>query len=294
MGLLRSAGLKEKKCSNAIIITFRGVIVGVTITAIDYYLYAKSKGIDVHLVLVDSSNSNRSVLIDFILDRYLVDESVLSGIKTMPHNALMFGNYKTALIHYCNYESLKQYLITCEKVVCLGSYGSQGVSVSMPDNFLFLPEPEYTKKMLLQAIRSRETFENTYFLHIGSKLREGRADAPYIIEKLSNLRVGRVICYINPYDTWNRDILDKYMEVWTTPIPGLFCRFGTYIYIHTGFFDYSPRMFIESSYLGKNILYINEFGVDDGCEQRYLDHLDSNYDRYMFTEEDLVMRYLYA
>lgn len=72
-------------------------------------------------------------------------------------------------------------------------------------------------------------------------------------------------------------------------LPNLFEMFDTYIDCMLNNFDYSPRMILESYYLGKKVYYINN-NKNDNAFKRYNDILNNDINKYFLNDDDLLIQ----
>jgi hypothetical protein len=79
------------------------------------------------------------------------------------------------------------------------------------------------------------------------------------------------------------------IEHYVGHVPDLFSKFDTYFYILIRGYDYSPRMILESAYMGKKIIHINRTDNTSGYS-RYLDAINGEWKKYDLKEDDKLIR----
>jgi hypothetical protein len=71
----------------------------------------------------------------------------------------------------------------------------------------------------------------------------------------------------------------------------LFEQFDTYVYYHANkWFDPHPRLFVECTFYGKEIIYFNYPGIRDGSYHRYLDVIKNGIQYRNLDKDDEIVR----
>lgn len=74
-------------------------------------------------------------------------------------------------------------------------------------------------------------------------------------------------------------------------LDNLFENFDTYVYYHANkWFDPHPRLFIECSFYGKEIYYVNDYGIKDGSYHRYNDVMENGIHYRDLSKDDEIVR----
>jgi len=74
-------------------------------------------------------------------------------------------------------------------------------------------------------------------------------------------------------------------------LENLFENFDIYVYYHANmWFDPHPRLFIECTFYGKEIHYINDYGIKDGSYYRYKDIIESGIENRDLSKNDEIVR----
>ncbi len=74
-------------------------------------------------------------------------------------------------------------------------------------------------------------------------------------------------------------------------LDNLFENFDTYVYYHANkWFDPHPRLFIECTFYGKEIYYLNDFDIRDGSYYRYNDVIKNGIQYRDLDENDEIVR----
>lgn len=76
-------------------------------------------------------------------------------------------------------------------------------------------------------------------------------------------------------------------------LDNMYEKFDTYLYYHANkWFDPHPRLFVESTFYNKEILYYNIFDIKDGSYYRYHDVMENGIEDRTLTKDDEIVRIL--
>lgn len=77
-------------------------------------------------------------------------------------------------------------------------------------------------------------------------------------------------------------------------LENLFENFDTYVYYHANrWFDPHPRLFVECTFYGKEVYYVNDYGIKDGSYYRYKDICENGVkDRDLSKDDEIVRQFI--
>lgn len=233
---------------------------GALLDCLEYYLYARSIGKDITLVLIENSCFNvRKVIKDIVSDRYLAPNNWEQGIE--------YWNTKTKLLTTKYNNILVFDYTTLEHVPIM-----RGEHI----HIFYDHEPEKLKLYKLLGAHDHVTIYNEMPFGIGQ---------PYTMKFAFSLyrKIG--------YGTG--DFIDKKAGRRVKEHQKrLFDGFGTYRYIHDGTFDRRPRMLIEAYFYDKEVYYSNPQGIEDGSWVRWIDLKRNGIKHRWLNKNDEVMKIL--
>lgn len=234
---------------------------GSLLDSLEYYLYARSIGKDISLVLLENSCFNvRKTIKEIVSDRYLAPKNWEQGIE--------YWNSKTTLLT-TKYENILVFdYTTLEHVPIM-----RGEKI----HIFYDHEPSKLKLYKLLGAHDHVTIYNEMPFGVGKPYTMKFAFSLY--KKLSGYCTG--------------DFVDrKAGRSIKNHQPLLFNGFQTYRYEHDGTFDRRPRMLIEAFYYEKEIFYSNPNKVEDGSWIRWLDLKRNGVKHRWLTKNDEIMRIL--
>lgn len=249
---------------------------GTTIDSIEYWLYISENIIPIYyvsnidVIFIERIIRSRYSEVSFDYKRYLVP---ING--SLPTKGVMFGS---------TYEKLKGRNIGFS-YRCVHS---QSTHNKYTDNSVFFGR--YDKKMYLTKLKGRGGRECKYIHKSSFELDENSPTVKYLDDE-----EGDIMLYVSP--KYAGFVSDRYR---THPnirvisggvIENFFFQFNELVYIFEGS-DYSPRLFIESAFLGKKLTCLGGLPLDDGSFDRYNDALDHNFSKYLLSEDDAVVEWL--
>jgi hypothetical protein len=233
---------------------------GALLDCLEYYLFARSIGKDISLVLLEHSCFDiRKAITDIVSDRYLAPDDWEQGIQ--------YWDSKTRLVT-SKYENIVVFDYTTVEHVPI----MRGEHI----HILYDHEPSMKKLYNILGAHDHITIYNEmpfgtgeqYFMKFAFPLyRKVGYNTGTFIDK----KGGRQI---------------------KTHQKGLFDSFHTYHYVHDGTFDRRPRMMLEAYFYQKEVLYHNPDETRDGSWYRWHDLRRNGIKHRWLTKNDEIMRKL--
>ena len=269
---------------------------GALVTCLDYYVFCKDNFIPCDLVLIGPPETKKYVK-DMLWDRYNYKAKDL--ILLPDATWLLMYVFDVVMLHFDTYKDTHRF-IRADRIECLGSYGSRNATLYKLDmkginystEYPEFSDLVYTKKIYFERLAMTEPPKERVYLNVGPKyILKGNDEMSleYLLDKLSEIKK-ELIIYVDRWDRETTKVLSKYYEVFSQHRDNFLTEFDTLLYIHLNCFDYSPRLILESSYLGKEILYINDYDVKDGCAERIEAHRNRDYSKFNLTTDDYIIR----
>ena len=251
----------------------RWIINGSFIDAIEYFLAIFENNKNTDLIFVGKIGSDRNDIINLIRDRYNLEGLTdwEDRVFFKKHYDLMKMKFKRVLI--VDYTTIKMtkglirseeiHVIVeryTEKKEYMFSKNTSNVTYwgEMPFEYR---EKEYRMKFLFDRIKKPEKVEDRVFLTFGPII-----DSTGYPEKIKSEK------YLKDLGI-NKEVFLKR----TSSTEKFFEKFSTLVYIKTesSNWDTHPRIFVECSFFGKEIIYLNDLGIKDGSYYRYHDVLEN-------------------
>jgi hypothetical protein len=259
---------------------------GSHINALEYFLTIFEHNPEIFLVLVNCSEPTKQKLIDIANNRYHLDDLVgwedqmvclESTIKLIRQ-----GFTKVLVLDFYTIPNVKTLLHSKELIEiaeftspehapkniefqAFDQYNSKKLTIygEMPWQ---QKDIEYRMKMMFTRFRVPERVTPGYYINS-----PGNPDKSYI--KKLNLS--------------DKPIFHKKRKHLTN----MFEHFDEYIYYHgNSWFDPHPRLFVECTFYGKKIQYINEHGVKDGSYYRWKDINTNGVSGRILSKNDEIVR----
>jgi hypothetical protein len=233
---------------------------GALLDSLEYYLFARSIGKDITLVLLENPSFNvKQAISDIVPDRYLVPEQWVQDIQ--------YWNSKTQLLTTKFKNILVFDFTTLEHVPIM-----RGEKI----HIFYDHEPEKAKLYNILGAHDHVTIYNEMPFGVGK---------PYTMKFAFSLYRKIGYCTGEFVDTKEGRMLKCHQK-------RLFDSFHTYRYIHDGTFDRRPRMLLEAYFYQKEVYYFNPQKVEDGSWYRWHDLKTNGIKHRWLTRNDEVMRQL--
>ena len=240
---------------------------GSHINALEYFLTIYEHNPDIRLVLVNATEKSKKELIKIANNRYHLDD--LNGWEdnidclTNRIKLIRQGFTKVLVLDFYTIPNTKDLLSTHELIEIAEftspEHSPQNIEFDRYDEFnarkhiIYGEMPwqdkdvEYRMKMMFTRYRVPTEVTPGYYINS-----PGKPDKPYI----------------SKLDLKDKPVFHKKRR----HLNNMFEHFDEYIYYHgNSWFDPHPRLFVECTFYGKKIQYINEHGIKDGSYYRYKD-----------------------
>lgn len=255
----------------------------------EYYIYLLQRGVDVRMVFTPGYDVNH--IIEVMEDRYDLDGIDYRGNITSDGVTTAPNVITTTKVIYDLAGGVK-----AERLFVVGSWVSYGFgnevagylkgrNVTLYNECPECGEVNYTRPIYFDLLKKPVVSDDAVYLHISSNSR--------------GVTAGEYINYIKPHIGDRKTITscteEQYKKMFfiqnkhISHIKGLFSKFDTYLYILLKTKDYSPRMIMESKYLGKDIIYINTVRNTTSVN-RYNDCMSNNLEKYHMRDSDPLLR----
>lgn len=260
----------------------------------EYFIFLLERGIDVRLVFTPGYDITE--ILSVMEDRYNLDgidyksRIYTDGITDAPN---LITNTKVLLD--LNGE------IKAEKIHLVNTWASYFFRDSIDEykkrnskniiEYNECPEVDivnYIRPIYFKLLKKPKKVEEAIYLHLsGVRHISLREFIKYAFPIIGKQKV--IVSYPESQEKEFDFLCLSNIESYIGHVPNLFEKFDTYFYILLRGRDYSPRMLIESAYMGKRIIYINKMD-NESSKRRYRDCLNYNFDKYNMTENDKLLR----
>jgi len=263
---------------------------GSLVDTLDYFITIYEHNPDIKLVLLESSESHKNKLRNFVLNRYNLDAGFIHlmfdniivcsrlDLRMAKINKLLLMDLGTIrdIYNYCP--------IVCEDIHIIVEDGSEGIFKKakyyseIPEIFDVYGSTRYIIKMRLDLIKKPTIIKSgTYVNHRNNPL--------YIDFNPNYVREHMIV----------KAEMDMVYDNWffkkDTPVDNLFEEFDTFVYYKScDWFDTHPRLFTECFYFNKKIIYINKGNVKDGSWYRYYDLINNGINHRFLTKDDEIVK----
>lgn len=272
---------------------------GALIDALEYYLFLKKHKCDVRLVVFsNSSGCSPDLIFELVEDRYHVDFDYRSGIEilTRKSEVIKHSGKTMMIVDWGTFQSFPIIPTLWENIVIWFDYKDKEMfekyrRVDRFDNVTIYKEmpyeygKDYKFKFAFDLYRPRKCSRNIGYLNCFSK---GKSENISLIQEKYNF--DHLVITANGPEFKKLDnvvVFDKHPK-------DFFSLFNTYIYIHDGvYWDPRPRLFHESAFYEKKVIYINEHKIKDGGYYRYHDSLVSPIkERSLSLNDEVIQKFV--
>ena len=259
----------------------------------EYFIYLFMNYVDVNLVFTPTCNVEE--ILNIMEDRYdlnrityrdhIRNDGVIRGDRVITNTKVLCdiqGQLEAEEIHlvdtwasYYNREEINHYI--------------RNKNVIRYNECQLIGEVNYKRPIWFDLLRKPQDEDDAVYLHLaGVRCIELLDYLKYVKPLLKDRKV--VLSYPESQ-------VDQFYYLKDNPdithyvghMPRLFEKFDTYFYILIRGYDYSPRMILESAYMGKKIIHLNRTNNTSGY-QRYLDAINGDYMKYDLTDNDKLIR----
>lgn len=247
-------------------------ISGVVINCLEYFFTIYEQNPEIKLVILNGKSNIQDELVDLAKNRYYLSdlEGWENNLYTLKYSKIIRYEFNKVLV--VDYETVHK---TCNIL-----RAKEIIQIQEDDDYKF---PHKNVK-----IYGEMPF---HYKDVQYKMK-------MMFSRYRNLTKKQDGIYIN--SPRNRDYsFLKYLELPDKPLiykershlKNMFEHFDTYLYWHANtWFDPHPRLFHESYYYGKKLMYYNHPKVKDGGWYRYHDVLENGLAGRILTRNDEIVR----
>jgi hypothetical protein len=144
----------------------------------------------------------------------------------------------------------------------------------------------------------KDLYNVTYYGEMPFHYRDEEYRMKFLLDRYKKLKTVDEAIFINSPHNEDLSFVDE-LSLPDKPIiyktrnhkDNLFEKFDTYVYYHANkWFDPHPRLFIESAFYDKEILYFNPQNIMDGSFYRYKDLMERGIEGRTLTKDDEIVR----
>lgn len=265
---------------------------GYIIDSYEYYVAMKELGCNVKMGLLNSTSKQIIELVNMIGDRYSLPNDYIDDIYPISQLDLITADFKNVLLPSANPDTLIRIkpFLSGKRIYTILGQEKQFSDINIFNEFPFHGDINYKMKFLLHRFKLIENSENFAYTNFINKLKFTENELHKAIDLLKpNQRL-----LVSVKNLQQIPFLRNYKN-YVEPIIGhphnFFSLFNTYIYIHNGYyFDPSPRLFVESKFYNKDIIYVNDYDIKDGSYYRYHDVMNNGIEHRYFTNDDPIIK----
>jgi len=259
---------------------------GSHINALEYYLTIFEYNPEIRLVLINGSEKSKNELIKIAKNRYYLNDLIgwENNIDCLSNKVKLIrqGFKKVLVLDFYTIPNIKTLLHSHELIEIAEftdpKHAPKNIEFDRFDKYnarkhtIYGEMPwqekdvEYRMKMLFTRYKIPREVTPGYYINS-----PGNPDKSYL--KKLNLE--------------NKPIFHKKRQ----HLNNMFEHFDEYIYYHgNSWFDPHPRLFVECTFYGKKIQYINNYGVKDGSYYRYNDVCTNGIAGRILSKNDEIIR----
>lgn len=266
-------------------VTKNSRLTGSTINAIEYFLSGYEYNKELKLILVDAKKSFKRKTCYIIKDRY-----ELNNIEGFYNNIVCMKSFKLP--------SLK-----LNKILVLDYFTISKLRCIINVNEILVISEKYTKNP--KFFFDKKLYNVKYYGEMPFHYKDYDYRMKCLFSRYKKLKNVKVGTYINsPKNEHGIDIRNHLLLNEKLPKPflkksitnhkeNLFEQFNTYLYFHGNkWFDPHPRLFLECTFYGKKIFYVNNYGVKDGSWYRNKDIKINGVKNRTLNKDDEIIRQL--
>jgi len=271
---------------------------------LEYFLYLYLKNIDINFYIICNKNLKNETEkkfkeyfsirynVNFPKNVHYITEFEMLFLKNKIENSTIIVDTETFRNKYflslVNKNNKIHMIYTVNHLDTITNYKKELSSLNI---YHYDENNNYNKKIFFNILKKPNIVENNNFI----SLKEIRSVSKnqfnsYILPLLKKLKNENTII-LTDISSSLAIFLKTFsnIELKHEALPNLFEMFDTYIDCMLNNFDYSPRMILESYYLGKKVYYINN-NKNDNAFKRYNDILNNDINKYFLNDSDLLIQ----
>jgi len=252
-------------------------LTGSVINLFEYFLKIYELNKEAEIIFINGNVIDIKNLLKIVYDRYNIDD-----LKGFENNIRIVSRYKMMA------EKLENVLIL--------DYGtiSKTKGFISPKNLIVISE-KYTSDP--NFFFSKELYNVTYYGEMPFHYRDKEYRMKFLFDRYKKLKNVDEAIFLNSPHNHDFSFVED-LELPDKPIiyktrshrDNLFEKFDTFVYYHADkWFDPHPRLFVESKFYDKDIIYFNHPNIIDGSYYRYNDVLENGIDNRNMTKNDEVI-----
>jgi hypothetical protein len=256
---------------------FNTKLTGSVINAFEYFFAILEHNPDVKLVLLDAKESDVESFLTVMNDRYDLRGLNYDGnIITMPLRMLIRRKFGKALVlDYSTINKTRGILVAKDLIVISEKntddreymYDKNLYNVTYYGEMPFhYKDIDYRMKMLFSRFKPI-----------------GIANEAIYVNSPMNKRTN----FVSRLNLPDKPIIFKLRQHQTN----LFEQFDTFVYYHANkWFDPHPKLFVESAFYDKEIMYFNKYDIKDGSYYRFIDVMSRGIENRTLSKDDEIVR----
>jgi len=255
----------------------------------EYFIFLLKRGVDVRLVYTPGYDIE--YIISVMEDRYdlkglsyrnrIFNDGITRTSNVITNTKVLYdvkGEIKADKIHLVNTWASYYYKDD------IGKY-KQDKNIIEYNECPLIGDVNYLRPIYFDLLKKPNISEDRVYLHLsGVRKINFREYVKYVLPIIKGRKV--LVSYPESQKDEFFYLKTSNVESYISHVPNLFEKFNTYFYILLHGKDYSPRMLIESTYLGKEIIYINR---TQNLSNRYKDCLCKEIEKYRMSENDKLL-----
>ncbi len=263
---------------NAVIFyVFNTKLTGSVINAFEYFFSILEYNPNMKLLLLDANETDVEYFLDVVNDRYdLRGLDYVRNIITMPLRMLIRRKFGKALVVDYSTINKTRGLLVAKDLIVISEKNTN--------------DPEY--------MYNKNLYNVTYYGEMPFHYKDKDYRMKLLLSRFKPINIPNEAIYVN-------SPLNKRTEfVSRLPLPdkpiifklrahltNLFEQFDTYVYYHANkWFDPHPRLFIESCFYEKDIMYFNKYDIKDGSYYRFVDVMVRGIENRTLSKDDEIVR----
>jgi hypothetical protein len=256
---------------------FNTKLTGSVINAFEYFFSILEHNSGVKLILLDASKSDVEYFLEVVNDRYdLRGLNYDKNIIRLPLRMLLRRKFGKALVlDYSTINKTRGLLVAKDLVV---------ISEKKTD------DPEY--------MYNKNFYNVTYYGEMPFHYKDKDYRMKMLFDRFKPINTPNKAIYVNSPHNKRQSFVSS-LNLPDKPIifklrvhqRHLFEQFDTFVYYHANkWFDPHPRLFVESRFYDKDIMYFNKYDIKDGSYYRYIDVMVRGTENRTLSKDDEIVR----
>ncbi|MHA1814869.1 MAG: hypothetical protein ACTSX1_02605 [Candidatus Heimdallarchaeaceae archaeon] len=256
---------------------FNTKLTGSVINAFEYFFSILEHNPEVKLILLDASKSDVEYFLEVVNDRYdLRGLNYDKNIIRLPLRMLVRRKFGKALVlDYSTINKTRGLLVAKDLVV---------ISEKKTD------DPEY--------MYNKNFYNVTYYGEMPFHYKDKDYRMKMLFDRFKPISIPNEAIYVNSPHNKHQSFVSR-LNLPDKPIifklrihqRNLFEQFDTFVYYHANkWFDPHPRLFVESCFYDKEIMYFNKYDIKDGSYYRYNDIMLRGTENRTLSKDDEIVR----